>query len=259
MRLAALLMAATFTQPAWAGDGSPTPGTPYDASDWSGAYTGAFGGLGISSGRAALRDYSGAIIPTDVAYGHFPRDIDRSTVGGLFGLEVGYNLQSGSFVHGIELDIGYAGVSPHHDYSRIDNVPGSPFPGVSTNTSYSTDFGFLTTLRARGGYAFGDTLVFGTVGLAAGHVHNRFTLSMPQIGYTSPEWSGSGMRAGYAAGIGIEHRVTRNVSLKFETLYVNLANRTIRGTDPAAFPGEAISYRFSNDLFVSRFGVNVKF
>ncbi len=258
MRLAVVLVAAMFAQSASADEKPPNFGAQ-PKSDWSGAYIGAFGGLGTSSGRAVLDEHSGNLIPLDVEYGLFPRRIDRSSTGGVAGIGVGYNFQSGSFVHGIEADIGYVGTSSHQSYSRIDNVPSSPFPGVSTNTSYSTDFGILATLRARGGYAFGDTLVFGSIGLAAGHVRNRFELSLPEIGYTSPDWSGSGTRLGYAIGIGLEHRVTSNVSLKFEALYVNLANRIVRGTDPTAFAGEMISYRFANDLLISRLGVNVKF
>ena len=258
MRLAALMMAALVAQSASADDRSPTSETQH-ASDWSGAYIGAFGGWGISSGRAVLAEHSGALIPRDVEYGLFPRSIKRNSTSGVVGFGAGYNLQTGAFVRGIELDIGYVGTSPRHDYSRIDDVPGSPFPGVSTNTSYSTDFGALGTLRARGGYAFGDTLIFGTAGLAAGRVHNRFELSLAEIGYASPDWSGSGTRLGYAAGLGVEHRVTSNVSLKFETLYVNLADRTVRGTDPNAFSGEVISYRFTNEVLVSRFGISVKF
>lgn len=254
MRRAIVLALALFTQPALAGDWSPQV-----EARWSGGYVGAFGGLGISPGRAVLHDYSGVLLPLDVQYGLFPRSIGRNRIGGVFGAAAGFNVQSGSFVGGIEADVGYVTTSPRHGYSRIDNVPVSPFPGVSTNTRYSTDFGVLGTLRARGGYAFGNTLVFGTAGLAAGHVRNRFDLALPQIGYTSPDWSGSGMRLGYTLGIGVEHRVTSNVSVKLETLYVNLADRTVRGTDRVAFPGEAISYRFTNDIFIPRLGVSVKF
>jgi len=258
MRLAVLLMAAIIATPATADDRSPKQ-EALKASDWSGAYAGAFGGLGISSGRAVLDEHSGSLIPVDVAYGLFPRSIKGTKSGGVAAIGAGYNFQAGSFVRGVELDIGYVGTSPHHTYSRIDNVPSSPFPGVSTNTSYSTDFGVLGTLRARAGYAFGDTLIFGTLGLAAGQVRNRFELSLVEIGYTSPNWSGSGSRLGYAAGIGIEHRVTNKVSLRFETLYVDLADRTVRGVDSAAFAGEVISYRFRNDLIVSRLGLSIRF
>ncbi len=258
MRRAMLLAVATFTQPALAGDWTPELDARH-AADWSGSYIGAFGGLGISPGRAVLHDYSGSLIPLDVEYGLFPRSIGQNAVGGVGGIAAGFNLQSGSFVGGIEADIGYVATSPRHHYSRIDIVPVSPFPGVSTNTSYSTDFGVLGTLRARGGYAFGDTMIFGTAGLAAGQVHNRVELSLVEVGYTSPDWSGSGLRPGYVVGIGVEHRVTSNTSLKFEALYVNLADRVVRGTDPAAFPGEVLSYRFTNDMFIPRLGLSVKF
>ncbi len=258
MTLVALLVAAGFAQPASADDRSTATGAR-QASAWSGTYVGAFGGWGISSGRATLREASGALIPLDVAYGLFPLSIQKNATGGLFGVGIGYNVRSGPLVGGVEADIGHVGTSARHDYSRIDNVPGSPFPGVSTNTSYATDFGTLGTLRLRAGYVFGDTLIFGTAGLAAGNVRNRVELSMPGIGYTSPDWSGSGMRLGYVVGIGVEHRVARDVSVKLETLYVNLADRTVRGTDPGAFPGETISYRFANDLRIWRIGVNAKF
>ena len=246
MRRILFLMAVTFSH-------------PVAADDWSGAYFGAFGGAGVSDGRAELGDYSGVVIPNDVEYGLFPRSIDGNSTGAVAGVGGGYNFQSNSFVSGIELDIGYASTSPHHSYSRIDNVPTSPFPGVSTNTNYSTDFGVLATLRLRGGYAYRDTLFFGSAGLAAGRVHNRFELSLPEIGYSSPDWSGSGMRLGYTVGLGVEHRLTRRVSLKFETMYVNLADRTVNGVDGTSFPGEAISYKFSNDMVVARFGINMKF
>lgn len=258
MRLAALLMAAMLAQSALAEDRSSPSETRHPAG-WSGAYASAVGGLGFSSGRAVLDENSGSLIPVDVAYGLFPGSIKRNDSGGVIGIGAGYNVQSGAFVSGLELDLGYAATSAHADFSRIDNVPSSPFPGVSTNTRYETDFGFLATLRARAGYAFGDTLIFGTAGLAAGNVHNRLELALPEIGYTSPNWSGKGTRLGYALGLGIEQRFSRKISLKFETLYINLADRKVRGTDDVAFANEVLSYRFRNDLIVSRLGINFRF
>jgi len=258
MRPALILTLAMFAQPALAGDWSLRTSLQ-DETDWSGAYIGAFGGLGISSGRATLADYSGSLLPLDVQYGLFPRSIGQNTVGGVAGVTAGLNVQSGSFVGGVEADLGYAWTSPHHRFSRIDNVPGSPFPGVTTTTNYATRFGLLGTLRARGGYAFGDTLLFATAGIAAGETRNSFDLSLVEAGYTSPDWSGSGLRLGYAVGVGVEHRLTRDISLKFETLYIDLADRTVRGADPGAFPGETISYRFGNNMLVPRLGINARF
>lgn len=262
MARAAFLAALLVAQPAFAEDWSASLDARH-AADWSGAYVGAFGGMGISSGRAALHDFSGVLLPLDVQYGLFPQGISRNKVGGAVGVAAGVNVQTGAFVGGIEGDIGYTWTRAHHAYSRIDNVPGSPFPGVSTDTRYSTDFGAVGTLRLRGGYAFDNTLVYATAGAAAGHVRNRFELALPDAlpgwSYRSPDWSASGLRVGYALGVGVEHKMTDNVSLKLETMYINLSDRVVRGTDPAAFPGESISYRFSNDIVTPRLGLSVKF
>ena len=252
----AFLAAMMLAQPALAADWSADMDARHQA-DWSGVYLGAFAGLGITNGRAALGDYTGALLTLDVDNGLFPHSIKRNRVNGLVGVAAGWNFQSGSFVGGIEGDIGYSWSRAHHTFSRVD--PGPIFPGVDTNTRYETDFGALGSLRLRGGYSFDNTLFYGTADIAAGHVHNRFSLALPQLGYASPDWSASGVRYGYALGAGIEHKVTSNVSLRFETIYYNLADRVINASDPTTFPGENIDYRFSNDILTPRFGLTVKF
>lgn len=258
MARAALLAAMLFAQPAIAGDLSDIFASRHQG-DWSGAYVGAYGGAAISVGQARLNDFAGALLPLDVEYGLFPQKIGDAKANAAVGFIAGVNFQNGGFVGGLEGDIGYAWTKAHDTYSRIDNVPTSPFPGVSTNTRYETDFGAIGTVRARAGYAWGNTLLFGTAGVAAGHAKNRFELSLPEIGYRSPDWSSSSVRFGYAIGIGAEQRLTSNISLRLETLYINLADTTVRGTDATAFPGESISYRFTNDIVMPRLGLNVKF
>jgi len=258
MRRALFLVGMMIVQPAFAGD-LIIPQPPEYTTDWSGAYVGIFGGLGVSSGQAKLGDYSGTLIPLDVSYGLFPNDISANHTGAAAGVAAGMNFQSGAFVGGFEADLGYAWTESHNDFSRLDTIPGSPFNGVNTNTGFETDFGAIGSVRARAGYAFGDTLLFATAGLAAGQVNNRFSLSLPELNYSSPDWSASGMRLGYVIGAGVEQKVASNVSVKFETLYYNLADRTVDASDPAAFPGEAISYRFSNDVLMPRLGLSVQF
>lgn len=258
MRQAFLLSFLILAQPAHAADWLNNFEARH-SSDWAGSYAGVFGGLGISSGKAKLHDYSGALLPSDVAYGLFPHSIKDTSVGGLVGVAAGVNFQTGAFVGGVEADIGYVWTKVDNAFSRLDDTYTiAPFD-INTDTRYKTDFGLLGTVRAKGGYAFGDTLIFATAGLAAGDVSNRFELALPEIGYTSPNWSASGLRLGYVAGLGIEHRMTSAVSIKFETLYVNLADRVVQGTDPAAFPGESISYRFTNDMLMPRLGMSIKF
>lgn len=262
MARAIMLAAMLLAQPAMAADNlTEADGQPH--ADWSGVYVGAFGGAAISSGRAELDSAAGFLLPLDVSNGLFPEAISRTRANAAIGVAAGVNFQSGAFVGGFEGDVGYAWTRIESAFSRID--PGPIFPGVETNTRYETEFGAVGTARLRAGYALNDTLLFASGGLAVGAVRNRFALSLPNIvvpgvmnGYAS-EWSSSDVAFGYAVSVGLEHRVTENISLKFETMYVNLADREITASDPAAFPGESISYRFSNDIVIPRLGLSVKF
>lgn len=226
-------------------------------SGWSGGYLTGFGGLGVTAGNARLHDYSGALLTLDVTNGLFPQDISGIRTRGLVGAAAGYNFQSGKFVGGVEVDIGYSWAKATLAYSRVD--PGPIFPGVNTNTTYGTEFGTLGSARIRAGYDLGDTLLYATGGIAAGQVRNSLTLALPELGYSSPDWSKSGVRFGYAVGIGVEHKLASNVSLRLETLFMDLDDQTVDATDSATFPGEAFSYRFSNTLVMPRVGLTLKF
>jgi outer membrane immunogenic protein len=60
---------------------------------------------------------------------------------------------------------------------------------------------------------------------------------------------------GFTVGAGTEIALTQNVSIKSETLYYNLEDERLtlaRASDQAV-------YRFKNDGWISRVGVNVRF
>lgn len=250
---AAILVCA---QPALAGDWTDASLEARYAG-WSGAYVTGFAGLGITNGRASLNDYSGTLLTLDVQNGLFPQAISGTKTHGLVGAAAGYNFQSGRFVGGVEVDVGYSWSEATHAYSRVD--PGPIFPGVNTNTTYGTEFGALGSARFRVGYDMGNTLIYATAGIAAGRVRNSLSLALPELGYTSPDWSESGTRIGYAVGVGVEHRLTSNMSLRLETLFVDLKDHVVNASDPSTFPGESYSYRFSNTIITPRVGVTMKF
>lgn len=262
------LLTAAFlaASPAMAGDMDPTAGgTVIGAAElrpavtWDGFYAGAVAGLATSKGRADLGAHSGVLIPLDVANGLFPRSISHMNESLTGGITAGYNIQRGAFVGGIEADISFADFKIRHTMSRLDPNPFPPFTGQVTNSAFHTDYGALATLRVRAGVALDRTLIYATGGLAAGKVTNRFSIGLPGLGYASPDWSTSKVRYGYAIGAGVEHKLTENVSMKLEGLFVDLQDAVVTGTDPVTFPGERLSYRFRNDMIVGRLGLNVAF
>ena len=232
---------------------------PPAGASWHGFYAGAIAGLATSTGRADLGAHGGVLIPLDVSNGLFARSIDHPDEGLTGGITAGFNYQSGGFVGGVEADVSFADFRIRHTMSRIDPNPFPPFTGLVTNSAYHTDFGLLATARVRAGVALDRSLIYATGGFAAGKVTNRFSIALPGLAYASPDWSASGYRYGYAVGGGVETRLTETVSMKLEALYVDLEDTVVNGADPAAFPGESISYRFRNDMILGRLGLNVAF
>lgn len=111
-------------------------------------------------------------------------DIDN---GFLAGGHLGYNLQtSGSLVLGIEGDLSASGA----DY-----------------TSY------LASIRGRLGVAAGNTLFYGTAGVAF-------------VGWDDDANDDLDATAGWVAGLGVEHKLTHNLSIGVEGLYYSFNDKT---------------------------------
>ena len=146
------------------------------------------------------------------------------TKGWLGGGTLGYNLQSGSFVWGVEGDLDYT------------TNKGSIAAGTTRNT-------WLGTARGRIGYAIDRFMPYATAGAAFGGVK------------MSPAGGGSETdnRFGWAAGAGVEWAFTGAWSAKLEYLYADLGTSNCS----AATCGVATSVKFHTSLI--RAGVNYRF
>jgi outer membrane immunogenic protein len=147
------------------------------------------------------------------------------TAGG----QVGYNFQSGIFVYGGEADLEY--FHPSGSFRAAGVLPGAltaggaPVTFAVTNTA-SADW--LATFRTRVGVTNGNWLFFGTVGAAVAQLN--FSGSYADISTAPPQISGSlrsnfsqsAVRAGIAAGGGVEWAVDRHWSVRAEYLYVQI-------------------------------------
>jgi Opacity protein and related surface antigens len=116
--------------------------------DWAGAY----GGLSLSHVSGGITENYGVPLLTP--------DFDST---GALGLFVGYNWQQGNFVYGGELT-----------YTHFD----TPYTGYSIRQEHALE------LRARAGYAFDSTLVYGFVGAARSTIASGLPVSYSQNGYS---------------------------------------------------------------------------
>lgn len=236
--LAALVVAGSVA-PAGAADLGPyrQPSAPvvYDdappAYSWRGFYAGVNGGYAwgstdpvIVSGGAA----SGAMAAIDPE-------------GWLFGGQLGYNAQFGNFVLGAEADI--QGGNVEGTTSGIIGAP--PFAAAA-----GSELNWLSTVRARAGFAAGNMLIYGTAGVAFGDMDYAL------VGADGSVAAGGDTLTGYAVGGGLEWAFSRNWSLKSEYLYVDLGDARISGFDGGGAP---ITASFDNNFHIIRAGVNYKF
>ncbi|MCV2864739.1 outer membrane protein [Albidovulum sediminicola] len=175
---------------AWAGGMGETaeePATfaPVADYDWSGAYVGL--GIGIADGSVTWE-------ATGIGSGS-KSGFDGTT----FSVRAGRDWQRGNLVFGALLE-GVSGT-----VSAVDDVNTVFFCGSAGGCT--TEIEDYYSVRARVGRAVGQTLIFGTVGLASAQV----TGSTPAFGI-----HGEDRLNGWAYGLGVEHAVRDNLTVSAE-------------------------------------------
>jgi opacity protein-like surface antigen/outer membrane protease len=205
---------------------------------WTGFYIGTHSGAAI--GRTRFDDPLGPSIFGDTV----------RTPGALWGVQAGYNWQSGSTVFGIEVDT-------------------SLFDGNGTNTclAFSGNFNsanchvtptWLGTLTGRIGAAVGPhgrTLLYVKGGAA--WIHNDFqvTNNNPLVGPVITTGS-SDNRLGATVGAGVEYALTAHWTAKLEYGYLFFGDFAVPAPAIAGYPATINSRQ---DLHVAKVGVNYKF
>jgi outer membrane immunogenic protein len=171
----------------------------HSAFSWTGFYAGMNGGYGW--GKQSLESVTpsgGAVMPCST----FATDCKLSLRGTIVGGTVGFNLQAGAAVFGIETDLNYA-----------DAPASTPVFGADELETRVQWFG---TLRGRLGYAYGALMPYVTGGLYVQHA--TATYSVPTI------FSGSrsDLSIGWTLGGGVEYALDESWSIKGEYLYARV-------------------------------------
>lgn len=199
-----VFLAALMTGTAFAG--SPSGKSP--TYDWSGSYAGLHAGYGWGHGDAVdLGD--------DFFDEGFRQTHDVDTDGFIGGVQVGHNWQSGSFVYGLEADLGYLGVDGKRKIiPDVDNYG-------------SAEFGIYGDLTARFGYALDRALIYAKGGVAA--THYDLTYGDLDSGDLDPDSSASesGVLGGVTIGGGVEWAYNDKWTAKLEYQYFDFGKVTL--------------------------------
>lgn len=204
-------LAADLPRPAYK---APFYSAPFS---WSGFYVGLNGGYGWGN--------SSWDSPTLGNTGNF------KTTGYLIGATLGYNLQTGNWVWGIETD---------WDYSTIkgSDTANCGVPGCETRNTW------LGTGRGRIGYAWDRWLPYFTGGVAFGNIK----MTTPALTTESKT------KLGWTLGAGVEYAFMGSWSAKLEYLFVDLG----KAACSAATCGAAdVDVKFNTNII--RAGLNYRF
>ena len=192
------LMAAAWASPSLAAD-LPRPAykapvyVAPSAFSWSGFY------VGINGGYAwGHSDWNNGIMG----------NVSMNVKGGMVGGTLGYNLQTGSFVFGLEGDVDASWV----DGSSSGGGAGTPCASPNCETKNT----WFATGRGRIGYAWDRFLPYLTGGAAGGNIKataaNGGSVDKTKLGWT--------------VGAGVEWAFMSNWSAKVEYLYADLGHVT---------------------------------
>lgn len=151
-------------------------------------------------------------------------DQDTTRDSPIGGLSLAYNHQIDSFVLGAELGLNAIDAKLDHEGTYKYTATPSFYNPYNYTYRQKTSIKGLYTLRGRAGYAFGDSLLSVTGGLAATSLttgvgfHDYADDSSPySASYTQTKW-----KIGWTAGLAYQHMLHDGFVLKAEFAYVDL-------------------------------------
>ena len=178
--------------------------------DWTGLYVGANAGVAWNNSSVDNDIYT-----LGERLDQLENKIDGNqaafTAGGL----LGYNYQIDKVVLGIETDFNYLGFSDGNNQSYT-------LGGYDITSNSSFDANWFGTIRGRLGFALDNVLLYGTGGVAYGHMSADGKTSIDDAGtVTTYKGSTDSTNWGWTIGAGAEYGID-NWSIGVEYLYVDL-------------------------------------
>jgi outer membrane immunogenic protein len=220
---------------------------------WGGWYGGLHVGYIQSNSDTSLvgDTFGGILLP--VAPG-VPLSSSSDQAGFIGGGQVGFNVQSGTFVWGIEADISRTTIDDREIQRTL----------AGFDNTIDSKLEWFGTARLRGGVLLNPTtLVYVTGGLAFARVEHSWSTDVTPALLLGNLWQGrsSNWETGWTIGAGAEFALSRNVTLRGEYLYYDLGNTRFNAPVTVGLiplPGNVI-VEAENTGHIGRAAVNFKF
>jgi outer membrane immunogenic protein len=256
----AVLVALVEPGPAPATATAPAPMAPSSAMAPSFSWTGFYAGINIG-GANGNGDTSVTPLPTAAQFVNLlPQTLHPDPGGVVGGGQFGFNLQRGVFVIGGEFDLSGSGIDGTKTVAPITQNNGTPFPGAGNHITVQQNTSWFGTIRGRLGIApVPRLLIYGTGGLAFGHVNGTADTDFRPTGTEHYPASFDETKSGFAAGAGAELAFGHRWSVRGEYLHFDLGSTTVTANPAIPLPPFQVRYVWETTANVYRFGLNFKF
>jgi outer membrane immunogenic protein len=205
--LLASVAAIALAGPALAAEPAPAP-PPVPVFTWTGFY------LGGQIGGAWDYDSSRLAFFSPVTGALFDDGFTNKPSGVIGGAHLGYNLQIGQWVAGLEGTV---------DGTSINGTAADPVSGVAVHTQENIQ----GSIRAQLGYAFDRVLLYATGGAAFTSIDNTYSDNTGLVtGSPGVSEKISRTRSGWTVGGGIAYAITNNWSIRAEYRYSDFGHYT---------------------------------
>lgn len=212
--------------------------------DWTGFYVG--GNLGASWGDTSMKTRiepgrgAAPIDPRDIAVLNAPIAEDSNDTGFTGGVQGGLNYQTGSWVFGLETDVGWMDIGQSRSNSII--LPSVLNPPITATLSQEVSTDWVWTLRPRIGWASGAYMIYGTAGLAVSNIEVKASYTDNRALGNTGSFTDDDTKTGWAAGLGAAYAFSDNLSVRGEWIYTDFGEVRATWVTPngyAAFTTES--------------------
>lgn len=215
------------------------PPIPY--ANWTGPYVGAHVGVARLNSSCTGSSYYDYYVCGSYDYDYFTQtSASASDTSFLGGGQIGYDWQDRNFVYGVAADWSWTGLK-----AAVANYYGS--------YQFKSQVDWLASIRGRAGLAVDNTLMYLTGGLALGHVQGEGCECYTGYSYLWDHIDQN--RAGWVAGVGVEHKFTPHFSGFAEVLYYDLGHAAIT----QVVYSETYSSYYTFEVIAARVGLNYRF
>ena len=236
------------------------------AAPWAGPYVGVHAGYAWDTD---IVDTTGELLINQNATKNFVRPpfLLETRRGYVAGGQIGWNVQRGHFVAGIEADASFTDLGK----KEVFHIPvrfGEAEKGRATRLNDRTDY--LGTVRGRLGVAQGPLLFYGTGGFAYSHVRNDALFDSSQLTHLDYEGHSASDLNGWVAGGGVEYLLpggwrNHRATVRAEFLHYDLGDSSVfvdhfqsTPTLKSVVPGSYTS-TFHHGGDIVRVAMNLKF